>query len=125
MRRRRQHGVPVIGALVLLALLAVIAAAIQIAEHLTLLAVIAAVAAGAFYLGQLHERRRARPRQVQPRPAWPEEPAAASALPVATLPLAGYGQDEELTDERRARRADRDSLLADPRSGAHPLRRRA
>ncbi len=123
MRRRRQHGVPVIGALVLLALLAVIAAAIQIAEHLILLAVIAAVAAGAFYLGQLHERRRARPRQVQPRPAWPEEPAAVSALPVATLPLAGYGQDEELTDERPARRADRDSLLADPRSGAHPLRR--
>ena len=125
MRRRRQHGVPVIGALVLLALLAVIAAAIQIAEHLTLLAVIAAVVAGAFYLGQLHERRRARPRQVQPRQAWPEEPAAAAALPAATLPLAGYGQDEELTDERPARRADRDPLLADPLSGAHPLRRPA
>ena len=46
MRRRLQHGVPVIGALVLLALLAVIAAAIEIAEHLTLLAVIAAVVAG-------------------------------------------------------------------------------
>jgi len=123
MRRRRQHGVPVIGALVLLALLAVIAAAIHIAEHLTLLAVIAAVVAGAFYLGQLHERRRARPRQVQPWQAWPEEPAAA-ALPAATLPLAGYGQDGELTDKRPARRAaDRTRLLADPLSGAHPLRR--
>ena len=123
MRRRRQHGAPVIGALVLLALLAVITAAIQIAEHLALLAVIAAVAAGAFYLGQLHERRRARPLQVQPRPAWPEEPVAASALPVATLPLAGYGQDKELTDERLIRQVDRTRLLADPLSGARPLRR--
>lgn len=123
MRRRRQHGVPVIGALVLLALLAVIAAAIQIAEHLALLAVIAAVAAGAFYLGQLHERRRVRPRQVQPWQARPEGCAAAAALPAATLPLADYGQDEALADERPTRRADRDSLLADPLSGAHPVRR--
>lgn len=49
MRRRRRsgrHGVMVIGAQVLLALLAVIAAAIQIAEHLAPLAVIATVAAG-------------------------------------------------------------------------------
>ena len=120
MRRRRQHGGPVIGALVLLALLAVIAAAIQIAEHLTLLAVIAAVAAGAFYLGQLHERRRARPGQIQPRQARPEEPAAAAALPTATLPLADY-RDEPSAEQRPAGQVDRGRLLADPRSGVRPL----
>ena len=83
MRRRRQHGVPVIGALVLLALLAVIVAAIQIAEHLTLLAVIAAVADRAFSWVSCtsegaHDRvrsGRARPGQRSPQPPrhcqWP------------------------------------------------------
>ncbi len=121
MRRRRQHGVPVTRALVLLALLAVIAAAFWVAGHLALLAVTAAVADVAFRLGR-HECRRARPGQVQP-PRWrPEEPAAASALPAATLPLAGHGQDGGLADERPARlAANRTRLLADPLSGAHPL----
>jgi hypothetical protein len=41
----------------------------------------------------------------------------------AMLPLADYGQDEELTVEQPARRTDRTRLLADPLSGAHPLRR--
>ena len=39
----------------------------------------------------------------------------------ATLPLAGYGQDEELTDQRPTRQTDRDSLLTDPLSGCRPL----
>jgi hypothetical protein len=76
MRRRRQHGVPIIGALVLLALLAVIAAAIQIAEHLALLAVIAAVAAGPSTWASCtsegaHDRvrsSRARPGERSPQP---------------------------------------------------------
>jgi hypothetical protein len=75
---------------------------------------------GVFYLGR-HERTRARPGQIQPRQARPEEPAAAAAGPAAMLPLADYGQDEELTDKRPARRASRHSLLTDPRSGARPL----
>lgn len=43
----------------------------------------------------------------------------------ATLPLAGYGQDEELPAQRPARRAERTRLLADPLSGSHLLRRPA
>ena len=39
----------------------------------------------------------------------------------ATLRLAGYGKDEELTAQRPARQTDRDSLLTDPLSGARPL----
>jgi hypothetical protein len=129
MRRWRQPGVTVIGAL-LLALLAVIATAIQIAEYLALLTVIAAVAAGATYLGQLHERRRARPRQVQPRPAWPEEPAAAPASPAATLPLAvpaasfSWDQDDQVAPQPLPgppAGPDRDELLADRMSGTRPL----
>ena len=118
MKRRRQHGVPVIGALVLLA---VIAAAVQIAEHLALLAVIVAVAAGRTTSGR-HGRRRARTGTISPGPGQGQasEPAAAAALPVATLPLADY-RDEPGAEQRSAGQADRDSLLADPRSGARPL----
>ena len=77
--------------------------------------------ATAFYLGR-RERTRARPGQIEPRQVRPEEPASVVA---ATLPLADYGQDEELTDERPARRADRTRLLADQLSGADLLRRPA
>ena len=122
MRRRRGHGVWDTLPVLALGTLAVVAALAWMAEHLAVLAGCVLLIAGAYYLGQ---QRRARPRQVQPQQARPEEPAAAATVSAATLPLAGYGQDEELTDERPARRADRDSLLADPRSGAHSLRRPA
>ena len=114
MRRRRQHGVPVIGALVLLALLAVIAAAVQIAEHLALLAVIAAVAARAFYLGR-RGRRQARPRQVQQQQVDPAKLAAATPLPAAAWPLAD-DRDELATPEPTILQggSDKTRLLADP-----------
>ena len=102
MKRRRQHGVPVIGALVLLA---VIAAAVQIAEHLALLAVIVAVAAGRTTSGR-HGRRRARTGTISPGPGQGQasEPAAAAALPVATLPLADYRDEARMTSGRPGRR---------------------
>jgi hypothetical protein len=115
-RRRRRHGVPV------MLFLALIAAAAWLAANLGVLAGCVLLIGTAYYLGQLHGRRQA-PGPIQPHQARPEEPAAAAALPAATLPLADHGQDEELTDERPARRASRTRLLADPLSGAHPLRR--
>jgi hypothetical protein len=119
---RRGHDLLIMLLVLLLGALAMIAAVAWMAEHLIVFAGVALLMWGVFYLGR-HERTRARPGQIQPRQAWPEEPAAA-ALPTATLPLAGYGQDGELTDKRPARRAaDRTRLLADPLSGAHPLRR--
>ena len=120
-RRRRGHGVPVTLLVLLLGVLAVIAAVAWMVEHLMVFAGCALLIGSAFYLGQLHEHRRARPAiSSRPGQARPEEPAAATALRVATLPLAGYGQDEELTDEQPARRADRTQLLADPLSGVRP-----
>ena len=120
---RRGHDLLIMLLVLLLGALAMIAAVAWMAEHLIVFAGVALLMWGVFYLGR-HERTRARPGQIQPRQAWPEEPAAAAALPAATLPLAGYGQDGELTDKRPARRAaDRTRLLADPLSGAHPLSR--
>ena len=73
---RRGHGVLIMLLVLLLGALAMIAAVAWMAEHLAVLAGCVLLIAGAYYLGQ---QRRARPRQVQPRSAWPEEPAAASA----------------------------------------------
>jgi hypothetical protein len=113
---RRGHDLLIMLLVLLLGALAMIAAVAWMAEHLIVFAGVALLMWGVFYLGR-HEWTRARPGQIQPRQGWPEEPAAAAA----TVPLAGYGQDGELTDKRPARRAARDSLLADPRSGLRPL----
>jgi len=120
---RRGHDLLIMLLVLLLGALAMIAAVAWMAEHLIVFADVALLMWGVFYLGH-HERTRAGPGQTQPRQARSEEPAAAAALPAATLPLAGYGQDGELIDKRPARRAaDRTRLLADPLTGAHPLRR--
>jgi hypothetical protein len=113
---RRRHDVLIMLLVLLLGTLATTAAVAWLAEHLTVFAGVALFMYGVFYLWR-RERTRIRPGQIQPRQARPEEPAATAALPVATLPLADYGQDKEPTDQLPARRADRDSLLADPRSG--------
>jgi hypothetical protein len=97
--------VPVTGALVLLALLAVIAAAFWVAGHLALLAVIAAVANVAFRLGR-HDGRRAQPGQARPPRGRPEKPAATGAVPAATLPLGG-DWDEPATRQPASQPAGR------------------
>jgi threonine/homoserine/homoserine lactone efflux protein len=87
--------------LVLLGALAVIAAVAWMAEHLIVFACVALLVWGVFYLGR-HERTTARPGQILPRQAQPEETAAAGAMPTATLPLAvlaaafGWGQDDQV-----------------------------
>jgi len=103
----------------LLVVLAVLSAAVWLAEHLAVLAGAALLIWGAFHLGHLHERRRARPDQAQPPRGWAEEPAAAGAMPTAALPLPDYGQDEPA--RLQAGPDDGDKLLADPMSGARPL----
>ena len=107
---RRGHDLLIMLLVLLLGPLAMIAAVAWTAEHLIVFAGVALLMWGVFYLGR-HEQTRARPGQIQPRQARPVEPAAA-ALPAATLPLAGYGQDEELTDKRPARRAAEDGKHA-------------
>jgi hypothetical protein len=123
--KRLKHDVFVLILAAVLGAIMIIAAIVQIAEHLALLAVIAAVAAGAFYLGR-RGRRQARPRQVQQQQqVRPEEPAAAAALPTATIPLAD-DRDELATPEPTTLQGgsdSRDKLLATPMSGCRPLRR--
>jgi hypothetical protein len=107
-----------------LGVLAVVAALAWLAEHLAVLAGCGILIGGAYYLGQLHERRRARPAITsRPGQARPEEPAAAAALPVATLPLAGDWDELGTRQQPASQQAgpDRDSLIAAPMSGAHPL----
>jgi len=99
-RRNRRHGALIIGALVLLALFAVI----QIAGHLAVLAVIAAIAISAYYLGR-HASRRARPGQAAPPRRQPEMPAAGPAAPMVTLPRTDPGP----TGRTRRRTASRTS----------------
>ena len=121
MRRRRGHGARDTLLVLVRCALAMIAAVAWMAEHLIVFAGCALLIGSAFYLGQLHEHRRARP-AISSRlgQARPEEPAAAAALPVARLPLADY-RDEPGAEQRPAGQADRDRLLADPRSDARPL----
>jgi hypothetical protein len=101
----------------LVLVLGVAAAAVSVLEwmagHLIVAAGVALIIAAACKLGQ---RRRARPGQVQA--AGP----AVATLPVATLPLAD-DWDELGTRQSASLPAgsDRDSLLADPRSGARSL----
>lgn len=119
-RRRRGHDVLI---MLLLGVLAVIMALAWLAEHLAVLAGVALLVGTAFYLGQLHERRRA----ISSRPGQGQAagPAAAGAVPTAALPLAG-DWDELGTRQPASLQAgpgSRDKLLADPLSGAHPLRR--
>ena len=120
---RRGHDLLIMLLVLLLGALAMMAAVAWMAEHLIVFAGVALLMCGVFYLGR-YERTRARSGQIQLRQAWPEEPAAA-ALPAATLPQADYDWDELGTRQPASVPAgsDRDSLLADPRSGAHPLRR--
>ena len=127
-RRNRRHGALIIGALVLLALFAVI----QIAGHLAVLAVIAAIAISAYYLGR-HASRRARPGQAAPPRRQPEMPAAGPAAPMVTLPRTdpAHGQDEAPDgeqDQLGTRQpasvqagSDRTRLLAAPMSGVRDL----
>ncbi len=89
-RRNRRHDVLI---MLLLGVLAVVAALAWLAEHLAVLAGVALLIGGAYYLGQLHGRRQARPGQARQQ-VWPAGPAAASALPAATLPQADYDWDE-------------------------------
>ena len=120
-RRRRGHGVPVTLLVLLLGVLAVIAAVAWMAEHLMVFAGVALLIGGAYYLGQLHERRRARPGQIQPRQAWPEEPAAAAASPEVDF---SWGQDDQDAPQPLpgpSAGPDRDKLLADRMSGVRPL----
>ena len=121
-RRRRGHTARDAVLVAVLGAFMVIAAIIQIAGHLALLAVIAAMAAGAYYLGR-HARRQARPGQVQQQ-VWPTGPAAARAVPTAALPQADYDWDEPVARQPASLQAgpdNRDKLLADPRSGVRPL----
>ena len=117
MRRRVKHDVLVLALAGILVVFAVAAAVAWLIAHVLILAGVALLIGGAYYLGQ---RRRARPRQAVPQRARPEEPAAAAALPTATLPLTDIW-DEPGAGQQPAGQADRDSLLADPRSGARPL----
>lgn len=145
---RRGHDVLIMLLVLLLGALAMIAAVAWMAEHLAVLAGCVLLIAGACYLGQ---QRRARPGQVQPKQARPEEPAAAVALVVATLLADDW--DEPGAEQRPAGQAgrerpprdfltesnetitiasgrqpgilpagsDRDLLIATPMSGARPL----
>jgi hypothetical protein len=123
MRRRRGHGVLVTLLVLMLGALAMIAAVAWMAGHLIVFAGVAVLMWGVFYLGS-HEWTRARPGQTQPRQARPEEPAAAAALPAVTLPLAGDWDEPGTRQPARLQAGpDRARLLADPRSGAHPLGR--
>jgi hypothetical protein len=118
--RRRGHDALIV---TLLALLAIAAALTWLAEHLMVLAGVALLTGTAFCLGQLHERRRAassRPGRIQPPRRRPEEPSVAPAAPAVMLAVAEAGQDG---GGQPARRASRDALLVDPRSGARPLSR--
>ena len=117
MRRGRGHGARDTLLVLALGTLAVVAALAWLAEHLAVLAGCVLLIAAAYALGQ---RRRAQPRQVQLRQARPEEPAAAAALVVATLPLADY-PDERGAEQRPAGQADRGRLRATPMSGVRPL----
>jgi hypothetical protein len=128
--RRRRGEIELFAGLAILAALSVVAAVLQAAQaigHLIALGLLAAAVAGAFQGGRKWERRRpqlrGRPRARAPRKARQRASTAPVEALAATLPLADYGQDGELPDERPARRAHRDSLLADPLSGARPLRR--
>jgi hypothetical protein len=122
-RRRGRHGVRDTFLVAVLLAFAVLSAVAWLIAHVLILAGVARIIGAAFYGGRLHERRRARPGQVQQQ-VWPAGPAAASTLPAATMPLANYGQDGELTDERSARRgggqdpaARRPAIRALSRSG--------
>lgn len=101
---RRGHDLLIMLLVLLLGALAMIAAVVWIAEHLAVLAGCVLLITGAHYLGQ---QRRARPGQVQPKQAGPEEPAAAVALVVATLPPAD-DWDEPGAEQRPAGQAGRD-----------------
>ena len=59
---------------------AVLSAVAWLIAHVQILAGVALIIGAAFYGGRLHERRRARPGQVQQQ-VWPAGPAAASTLP--------------------------------------------
>ncbi len=122
----RRRGRSARDALLVLALgtLAIIADMAWLAEHVLILAGVALLIGAAYYLGR-HGRRQVRPGQIQTRQARPEEPAAAGAMPAGTLPQADYDWDEPGTRQPASvpTGSDRDSLLADPLSGAHPLRR--
>jgi hypothetical protein len=94
---RRGHDV-LIMLLVLLGALAMIAAVAWLTGHLIVFAGIALLMWSVFCLGH-HEQTTARPGRIQPRQARPEEPASVVA---AAPPLADYGEDGELPDDRSA-----------------------
>lgn len=100
--KRKKHGMPVSVAMVILAALALIAAVVWLLVHLAVMAGVAVIVGGTFYLGRKYERRR-----VAAIKARPARPAVSSR---ATLPQADDWHEP-----------DRERLLADPRSGAHPL----
>ncbi len=126
--RRRCGGIERFTGLAILAALSIVAAVLQAAQaigHLSALGLLAAAVDTALQGGRKWERRRpqlrVRPRARALRKSCQKPPAATIEAHAATPPPAGYGQDKEATDERPAKRADRDSLLADPRSSVRPL----
>jgi hypothetical protein len=126
-RRRSRHHARDTLLVVALAVLAVLSAVAWLMAHVLILAGTALIIGAAYYLGSLHERRRARPGQAQLRQDWPVAPlpAAAAAVPAATVPVPGTGSDwcEPGTRQQPSLRAtsDKARLLADPRSGVRPL----
>jgi hypothetical protein len=117
-RRSHRHDLLIMALAAILLVFAVVSALAWLALHLAVLAGVALLIGMAFHGGMLHERRRARPGQVQPAATMP---ATTAAVPTATVPVADYGQDEPGTRQQPSLQGDRDALLADPMSGARDL----
>jgi hypothetical protein len=128
--RRSRRGHHALDTLLVAALLvlAVLSSVAWLLVHVLILAGAALIIAGVYHLGR-RGRRRTRPGTSSPGPGQGRE-AGPAAVPVATatVPVPGIVSD---WDEAGARQqpsslqagSDRDSLLADRRSGARPLRR--
>ena len=104
--------------------LAVIAALAWLAEHVLVLAGVALLIGGAYYLGQRHGRRQARPGQIQTRQALAGGARSRRAMPAGTLPQADYDWDEPGTRSRPVYgQVGQGPGCSPTRFGAHPLRR--
>lgn len=121
---RIKHDVLILILVTVLCAFAVLSAAVWLIAHVLILAGVTLLIGLAFNAGQLHERRRAissRPGQVHAVAPLP----AAVPVTTATVPVASTGTDwDELSTRQPASvpaGSDRDSLLADPRSGARSL----
>lgn len=124
-RSRREHAARDMLLVAALVVLAVLSAVAWLMAHVLILAGVALIIGGACHLGR-RGRRQARPGQActagaAKAPAAPLP--AAAAVPVTTVPVPGTGSDwcEPGTRRQPSLPADRDSLLADPRSGVRPL----